>query len=60
VVITGGKPFLQSDELVELCRRLSGEEFHITIETNGTIFVPLGAKLISLSPKLSNSTPPGP
>ena len=53
VVITGGEPTIQK-ELGELCERL--EDYHITIETNGTIYTPYG-DLISLSPKLSNSTP---
>ncbi len=57
VVITGGEPFLQRKELTALCERLSVNGHHITIETNATIFVPVPANLISMSPKLSNSTP---
>jgi 7-carboxy-7-deazaguanine synthase len=58
VVVTGGEPFLQARELSSLCDRLSAFGFHITVETNATIFRPVRANLISMSPKLRNSTPP--
>ncbi len=58
VVITGGEPFIQVKELTELCRELDQRGHHITIETNGTIFAPVAAHLISMSPKLRNSNPP--
>ena len=45
-------------ELQELCEAIRGIEHHITIETNGTIFKPLACDLMSISPKLANSTPP--
>jgi 7-carboxy-7-deazaguanine synthase len=32
---------------------------HITIETAGTVFKPVACDLMSISPKLSNSTPQG-
>jgi 7-carboxy-7-deazaguanine synthase len=57
VVITGGEPFIQRKELTTLCEMLSAKGHHITIETNATVFVPVQAHLISMSPKLSNSTP---
>ncbi len=57
VVITGGEPFLQKKELTTLCEVLSAKGHHITIETNATVFMPVQADLISMSPKLSNSTP---
>jgi 7-carboxy-7-deazaguanine synthase len=57
VVITGGEPFLQKEELTTLCEMLFAKGHHITIETNATVFVPVQASLISMSPKLSNSTP---
>lgn len=57
IVITGGEPFLQRKELTILCELLSAKGHHITIETNATIFVSVQANLISMSPKLSNSTP---
>jgi 7-carboxy-7-deazaguanine synthase len=33
---------------------------HITFETAGTVFTPVECDLMSISPKLSNSTPEGP
>ena len=57
VVITGGEPFLQKNELMALCEMLFAKGHHITIETNATVFVPVRANLISMSPKLSNSIP---
>ena len=56
VVITGGEPFLAPD-LEELTLELKQRGAHITIETAATIFKPVAADLISLSPKLANSTP---
>ncbi len=41
-------------QLVELTQLLS---MHITIETAGTVFSPVRCDLMSISPKLSNSTP---
>ena len=57
VVITGGEPFVQSKELASLCSQLAKLDHHLTIETNATIFAPVEAHLISMSPKLSNSNP---
>ncbi len=59
VVITGGEPFVQIKDLTELCQELDRRRHHITIETNATIFAPVAAHLISMSPKLRNSNPPG-
>jgi 7-carboxy-7-deazaguanine synthase len=56
VVITGGEPLLFA-ELLPLTRQLAGEDRHITIETAGTLFLPVDCDLMSISPKLSNSTP---
>ena len=58
IVITGGEPFIQEKELISLCSMLKSEGKHITIETNGTIYFETEADLLSISPKLSNSTPP--
>ena len=56
VVITGGEPLL-ADELDELCSKLHAAGRHITLETAATIEHLVSADLISISPKLSNSTP---
>ena len=58
VVLTGGEPMIAPD-LPELATVLKKQKKHITIETAGTI-LPNGipCDLASLSPKLSNSTPP--
>jgi len=55
VVVTGGEPMI-APEIVELTRRLSG---HLTIETAGTVDADLRCDLMSISPKLANSTPEG-
>ena len=57
VVITGGEPLLPS-EIVELTRQLKALGHFITIETAGTVYRDVVADLMSISPKLSNSTPP--
>ena len=59
VVVTGGEPMIMP-EVVPLTERLRALGLHITIETAGTIFRPVACDLMSISPKLSNSTPPGP
>ncbi len=56
VVLTGGEPML-ANSVVELCDSLSELGYHITIETAGTIDRHLKCDLMSISPKLSNSTP---
>ena len=56
VVITGGEPLLAA-EIQTLAAQLKRRGAHITIETAATIFKPLDCDLISLSPKLANSTP---
>ena len=56
VVITGGEPLL-SDELDELCSKLHAAGRHITLETAATVDRLVSPDLISISPKLSNSTP---
>ena len=64
VVITGGEPMLFAD-VVPLTAALSRLGHHITIETAATIDRPVHCDLMSISPKLANSTPsadssPGP
>ena len=56
VVITGGEPLL-FPETVALTERFDTLGFKITIETSGTVELPVRAHLMSISPKLSNSTP---
>lgn len=56
VVITGGEPMLFA-ELVTLCAQLQRLGYHITVETAGTIDLPIVCDLMSISPKLANSTP---
>ncbi len=55
-VITGGEPLL-TPEVVALSAALKKAGLHVTIETAATIFRPVVCDLISLSPKLSHSTP---
>jgi 7-carboxy-7-deazaguanine synthase len=45
------------DETVSLSRSLREAGWHVTIETNGTRYLPVACDLLSISPKLSNSTP---
>jgi 7-carboxy-7-deazaguanine synthase len=59
VVVTGGEPMTVSDT-APLTRRLRALGLHITVETAGTVFRPVACDLMSISPKLSNSTPAGP
>ncbi len=57
VVLTGGEPMLFA-ELIPLCQRLRERRWHITIETAGTLYLPLECDLMSISPKLAASAPP--
>jgi 7-carboxy-7-deazaguanine synthase len=52
-VVTGGEPMI-ADGIVDLTQRL---DMHVTIETAGTIYKPVRCDLMSISPKLANSTP---
>jgi len=58
VVLTGGEPML-AQGIVELSNRFRELGMHITFETAGTIVAPVACDLMSISPKLSNSTPEG-
>jgi 7-carboxy-7-deazaguanine synthase len=58
VVLTGGEPMI-APGIVELSRRFQERGMHVTIETAGTVFAPVECDLMSISPKLSNSTPEG-
>lgn len=56
VVVTGGEPMI-APEILPLTERLRARGLHITIETAGTVFAPVACDLMSISPKLANSTP---
>lgn len=58
VVLTGGEPMI-APGLPELSRRLRDQGVHITVETAGTVWAEVACDLMSISPKLSNSTPEG-
>jgi 7-carboxy-7-deazaguanine synthase len=53
VVLTGGEPMI-APGIADLTHRLGQ---HITIETAGTVDVEVRCDLMSISPKLANSTP---
>jgi 7-carboxy-7-deazaguanine synthase len=60
VVITGGEPMMAAG-LPEFARSLAEAQKHITIETSGiAVLADLPCDLMSISPKLSNSTPTEP
>ena len=56
VVLTGGEPMLFA-ELVPLSAELRRRGLHITIETAGTLDLPVACDLMSISPKLAGSGP---
>jgi 7-carboxy-7-deazaguanine synthase len=56
VVLTGGEPMI-FPQVDALCQRLRADGLHITIETAGTVARAVACDLMSISPKLSNSTP---
>ncbi len=58
VVITGGEPLIVQ-QVVDLTRELKARRHFITIETAGTVDLPVDADLMSISPKLNNSVPQG-
>lgn len=60
VVLTGGEPMI-APGIAELSLRLRALGMHITVETAGTVYSPdVACDLMSISPKLANSTPEGP
>ena len=59
VVVTGGEPMIQP-EIALLTEGLRAMGQHITMETAGTVFREVACDLMSVSPKLANSTPEGP
>lgn len=56
VVVTGGEPMIM-DQIVALTKGLKKLDLHVTIETAGTVYQPVVCDLMSISPKLANSTP---
>ena len=56
-VLTGGEPMLFA-ELVPLAAALRERGMRITIETAGTLYLPVACDLMSISPKFASSTPP--
>jgi len=57
VVLTGGEPMLFS-ESIPLTAALRAGGRYITIETAGTLYLPVTCELMSISPKLASSGPP--
>ena len=45
------------DDIVPLTQALKNSGLHVTIETAGTVDQPVACDLMSISPKLANSTP---
>lgn len=58
VVVTGGEPLLQR-EIEPLTAALDDADFHVTVETAGTIDPAFHCDLLSVSPKTANSDPQG-
>jgi 7-carboxy-7-deazaguanine synthase len=56
IVLTGGEPMLFA-EMTPLTAKLRAKGWRITIETAGTLYLPVTCDLMSISPKLSNSAP---
>src|SRR5262249_10184860 len=56
VVVRGGEPMLWA-ELIPLCARLRAIGRHVTIETAGTLYLPVECDLMSISPKFASSAP---
>lgn len=56
VVITGGEPMIMPN-MTALTEAIGSTGTHITIETAGTVYSPVRCHLMSISPKLANSTP---
>ncbi|MCW5776728.1 MAG: 7-carboxy-7-deazaguanine synthase QueE [Phycisphaeraceae bacterium] len=57
-VVTGGEPMIFA-QVTALTRALREAGLHVTVETAGTVHREVACDLLSLSPKLGNSTPVG-
>ena len=55
-VVTGGEPMI-APGIVELTEGIRGLGLHVTVETAGTVYERVACDLMSISPKLENSTP---
>ena len=55
-VLTGGEPMI-FEAIEDLAKGLGERGVHVTIESAGTVHRPVHCDLLSLSPKLANSTP---
>jgi|SRR5579872_1467565 len=55
-VVTGGEPMI-APGIVELTESIQKAGLHVTIETAGTVYQRVACDLMSISPKLENSTP---
>jgi 7-carboxy-7-deazaguanine synthase len=55
-VITGGEPMIAPD-IIRLTESIRQLPRHVTVETAGTVYHPVACDLMSISPKLENSTP---
>ena len=55
-VVTGGEPMI-APGIIELTESIRGLGLHVTIETAGTVYHRVACDLMSISPKLENSTP---
>lgn len=56
VVLTGGEPFIHA-EFPALCQALRQHGHPVHLETAGTVFLPVEADLVCISPKLAGSAP---
>lgn len=60
VIITGGEPLLQCDDLLQLILELRKEDYKVVLETNATIYnddIALQTDYFVISPKLYSSIP---
>src|SRR5438105_2349346 len=55
-VVTGGEPMI-APQIVELTQGVKNLGLHVTMETAGTVYHKVACDLMSISPKLANSTP---
>ena len=55
-VITGGEPMI-APQVIPLTERIRHHGIHVTVETAGTVYHPVACDMMSISPKLANSTP---